>query len=139
MERKRDPLIERWRLSARQLKAETLALYFSIRDPRTPWYARLAGALVLAYAFSPLDLIPDFVPVFGYVDDLILVPLGVWLTLKLIPRQVMADNRTRARAELAERRPANWAAAAIIVLVWIAAIALTALAAVRIFNLHPAS
>ena len=139
MERKTQPIVARWRVAIQQLKAETLALYFSIRDPRTPWYARLAGSLVLAYAFSPLDLIPDFVPVLGYLDDLILVPLGVWLTLKLIPRQVMADSRTRARAEMAQRRPANWAAAAIIVLIWIAAIALTALAVIRIVNRQPAS
>src|SRR5713101_4829930 len=98
-EHKIEAQMARWRLAARQLKTETLALYFSIRDPRSPWYARLAGGVVLAYAFSPLDLIPDFVPMLGLVDDLILVPLGLWMTLKLIPPQVMADNRARARAE----------------------------------------
>ena len=127
-------LIVRWRLAARHLKTETLALYFSIRDPRSPWYARLAGGAVLAYALSPLDLIPDFVPVLGLVDDLILLPLGLWLTLKLIPPQVMEDNRARARAEIAERRPVNWIAAVIIVLVWIAALALTAWVVLRILH-----
>lgn len=127
-------LVARWRVVARQLKAESLALYYCIRDPRTPWYARLTGALVVAYAFSPLDLIPDFVPVLGYLDDLVLLPIGLWLTLKLIPPHVMADNRDRARAELAERRPVNWAAAAVIVLIWIVAIGFTALAAVRLFD-----
>ena len=125
-------LLAHWRQAARRLKAETLALYFSIRDPRTPWYARLAGALVVAYALSPLDLIPDFVPVLGYLDDLILVPLGLWLTLKLIPPQVMADNRARAAA--ASERPVSRAAAAIIVLIWLAAVGLTGLAVARLLH-----
>src|SRR5260221_1904792 len=131
---KRPAFMARWRQVARQLKTETLALYYCIRDPRTPWYARLAGALVVAYAISPLDLIPDFVPVLGYVDDLILVPLGLWLTLKLIPPQVMADNRVRAAA--AESRPVSWIAGAAIILVWAAAIVLTALLLVRLFHIH---
>jgi len=126
--------LARWRRVARQLKAETLALYFAIRDPRTPWYARLAGALVVAYALSPLDLIPDFVPVLGYLDDVILVPLGLWLTLKLIPPQVIADSRTRAQAAADEHKPVSWAAAAVIVLVWLAALALTVLAVAQLFR-----
>jgi len=130
----RPGLLARWRRVARQLKAETLSLYFAIRDPRTPWYARLAGALVVAYAISPLDLIPDFVPVLGYLDDVILVPLGVWLTLELIPRHVIADSRARAQAAADEHRPVSWAAAAVIVLVWLAALALTALAVARLFH-----
>ncbi len=129
-------LIARWRLAARQFRTETLALYYSIRDPRSPWYSRLAGGIVVAYALSPLDLIPDFVPVLGLADELVLLPLGFWLTVKLIPPQVMADNRARARAEMSERRPGNWAAAAVIVLIWIAAIAFSALVIVRIFNPH---
>src|SRR5258708_26885849 len=134
--RKRTSFVARWRQAARQLKTETLALYYCIRDPRTPWYARLAGALVVAYAISPLDLIPDFVPVLGYLDDAVLVPLGLWLTLKLIPPQVMADNRVRARAEAAEHRPLSWIGAAVIILVWIAALGLAALALGGIFHLH---
>jgi len=133
-EHKIEAQMARWHLAARQLRTETLALYFSIRDPRSPWYARLAGGVVLAYAFSPLDLIPDFVPVLGLVDDLILVPLGLWITLKLIPPQVMTDNRARARAEMAEHRPVNWIAGVLIVLVWIVALAVTALAVFRIFH-----
>jgi uncharacterized membrane protein YkvA (DUF1232 family) len=133
---KRPAFIARWRQAARQLKAETLALYYCIRDPRTPWYARLAGALVVAYAISPLDLIPDFVPVLGYLDDLILVPLGLWLTLKLIPPLVIADNRARARAAAAEHRQVSWIGAAVIILVWIAAIAITGLALLRLFHWH---
>jgi len=122
------------RLRARQLKAEIFALYWALRDPRTPWYAKALGTLVVAYAFSPLDLIPDFVPVLGYVDDLLLLPLGLWLTLRLIPPGVMAESRARAQTESGGRRPTNWAAAAVIVLIWVGALGLTALAAARLLR-----
>ena len=87
------------RSGARRLKQEAFALYYACRDPRTPWYARLLAAGVVAYALSPLDLIPDFIPVLGMVDDLILVPLGVLLVAKLVPSEVMADCRARARGD----------------------------------------
>lgn len=122
------------RLRARQLKAEIFALYWALRDPRTPWYAKALGTLVVAYAFSPLDLIPDFVPVLGYVDDLLLLPLGLWLTLRLIPPAVIAESRDRAQTESGGRRPTNWAAAAVIVLIWVGALGLTALAAARLLR-----
>ena len=122
------------RLWARKLKSEIFALYLALRDPRTPWYAKALGALVVAYAFSPLDLIPDFVPVLGYVDDVILLPLGLWLTLRLIPPEVLAENRARAQAELRGRHPTNWVAAAVIVLIWIGSIGLTALVVLRLFR-----
>lgn len=83
---------------ARRLKAELLALSVAARDPRTPWPARLLALLVLAYALSPLDLIPDFIPVLGQLDDLLLVPAGLWLALRLIPPEVMQDARTHAAA-----------------------------------------
>jgi uncharacterized membrane protein YkvA (DUF1232 family) len=101
---------------------EVHALYLAARDPRTPWLARAVAVGVAAYAFSPIDLIPDFIPVLGYVDDLILVPLGVLLALRLIPAPVMADCRQRARE--AQARPVNWLAAAVIVLVWLGLAAL---------------
>jgi uncharacterized membrane protein YkvA (DUF1232 family) len=126
------PRLARWRQAARRLKAETLALYFAIRDPRTPWLARLAGTLVVAYALSPIDLIPDFIPVLGYLDDLILVPLGLWLTLKLIPPPVIADARARAAAQA--QRPVSRVAAIVILLVWLAALGLAALAVWRVFS-----
>lgn len=122
------------RLRARQLKAEIFALYWALRDPRTPWYAKALGTLVVAYAFSPLDLIPDFVPVLGYVDDLLLLPLGLWLTLRLIPPAVIAESRARAQTESGGRRPTHWAAAAVIVLIWVGALGLTALAAARLLR-----
>ncbi len=108
---------------ARRLKAETLALYLAARDPRTPWYARLLVAAIVAYALSPIDLIPDFIPVLGYLDELILLPVGLALALRLIPTGVMADARERARAELAGARPRSRVAAAIIVAIWLTAAA----------------
>jgi len=103
---------------ARLLKSETYALYLAYRDPRTPWYAKAWAALVAGYAFSPIDLIPDFIPILGYLDDLVLVPLGVWLALKLVPVEVMADCREQAEVRTSSAKPKNWLAATIIVLIW---------------------
>ncbi len=111
--------MESWKERARQLKTEVYALYLAYRDHRTPWYARVFTALVVGYAFSPIDLIPDFIPVIGYLDDLVIVPLGAFLAIKLIPAQVMEESRARARAEMAEAKPVNKVAAVIILLVWV--------------------
>jgi uncharacterized membrane protein YkvA (DUF1232 family) len=89
-------LIDQLKQKAKHLKRETTALYFAYRDPRTPWYARAFSALVVAYLFSPIDLIPDFIPILGYLDDLVLVPLGIHLALKMIPDEVMADAHKSA-------------------------------------------
>jgi len=121
------------RRGAGQLKAEVFSLYWALRDPRTPWYAKAIGVLVVAYAFSPLDLIPDFIPVLGYLDDALLLPLGLWLTLRLIPPAVLAESRAKAQTEL-HSPPTNWAAAALIVVIWVGAIGLTALMALRLFR-----
>ena len=113
------PLLRHLRESARKLKLETRALFLAYRDPRTPWYAKVWAALVLAYAFSPIDLIPDFIPVLGYLDDLLLVPAGVALALRLIPPGVMAEAREKARqAEGGEGGLGRWGAA-VIALVWL--------------------
>lgn len=105
---------------AASLKRETYALYLAYRDPRVPWFARLFAAAVVAYAFSPIDLIPDPIPVLGYLDDLLIVPAGVWLALRLIPPAVMADARTEAAALIARgERPVSRAAGAIIVALWL--------------------
>jgi uncharacterized membrane protein YkvA (DUF1232 family) len=90
-------LIKQWRQRAGQLKVETYAIYLAYRDPRTPWYAKLLAAAVIAYAVSPIDLIPDFIPVLGVLDDLIIVPLGIALSLKMIPQEVMTECREKAR------------------------------------------
>src|SRR2546425_9712172 len=114
--------IESWRQHARAIKRDTYALYLACKDPRVPWYARALAAVVVAYAFSPIDLIPDFIPVLGYLDDLILVPLGIYLTIRLIPPPVLAQARREADAWLAQKqiRPRSYWAAAFIVLVWLA-------------------
>ena len=88
--------IDQLKQKASHLKRETTALYFAYRDPRTPWYARAFSALVVAYLFSPIDLIPDFIPILGYLDDLVLVPLGISLAIKMIPQKVMIDARKSA-------------------------------------------
>lgn len=120
----RPSLAARARQWARRLKRDTYALYLALRDPRTPWYAKLIAACVVAYAFSPIDLIPDFIPVLGYLDDLIVVPLGILLALKLIPTHVMADCRAEAEASRPASKPRNYAGAAAIVAIWLLAAAL---------------
>ena len=102
---------------ARALKQQTLVVYFAARDPRTPWPVRLLALLVAAYALSPIDLIPDFIPVLGYVDDLILVPMGVFLVLRLVPTEVMQSAREQASSALA--RPTSRAMAVVIVSIWV--------------------
>ena len=112
-------MIEAWKRRAGRLRVETYAIYLAYRDPRVPWYARLFAAGVVAYAFSPIDLIPDFIPVLGYLDDLVLVPVGVALALRMIPETVMQECRERAEAAMAEGKPTNWKAAAAIVATWV--------------------
>ncbi|GCL61174.1 membrane protein [Rubrivivax pictus] len=104
------------------LKRDVVAIWHAARDPRTPWLPRLLALLVAAYALSPIDLIPDFVPVLGYLDDLVLVPLGLLLVIRLLPADVLADARRQAALTLA--RPRSRAAAVAIVLLWLAAAAL---------------
>jgi uncharacterized membrane protein YkvA (DUF1232 family) len=102
---------------ARALKRDVHAIYLAAGDPRVPWYAKVLALAVAGYALSPIDLIPDFIPVFGYVDDLIIVPLGIWLVLSLIPDEVMAEYR--AKASEAGQRPISKGAAIIIMSIWI--------------------
>jgi uncharacterized membrane protein YkvA (DUF1232 family) len=109
---------------ARTVRRDTVSLYLAARDERTPWYAKALAAVVVGYAVSPIDLIPDFIPVIGYLDDILLVPLGLWLVRRLIPAEVMEDCRSRA-VEL-EQRPSGWIAAVVVVMIWITAAALTA-------------
>jgi uncharacterized membrane protein YkvA (DUF1232 family) len=104
---------------ARHLKAETWALALAVRDPRTPWYAKLLVASIVAYACSPIDLIPDFVPVFGYLDDLVLLPLGIAWAIQLVPPAVLVECRARAQATLQDGKPVSWVAGAIIVVIWL--------------------
>lgn len=124
-------ILQTWKQRARQLKQETYAIYLALRDPRVPWYARLVAACVVGYMFSPIDLIPDFVPVLGYLDDLIIVPLGIALALKMIPAQVMADCRARSQATMAEGRPTSRFAAGVIIAIWLLLAALAIALVVR--------
>jgi uncharacterized membrane protein YkvA (DUF1232 family) len=111
--------IRRW---ARQLKAQLLAIWLCRRHPDMPAAARLLAVFVTAYAFSPIDLIPDFIPVLGLLDDLILVPLGIWIVVRLVPPHVLAAGRAQAEAWMAARKdkPRNRTAALLIVVVWLA-------------------
>lgn len=102
---------------ARALKAETYVLYLAARHPGTPWYAKLLVAGIVAYAFSPIDLIPDFVPVLGYLDDLVLIPLGIMLAIRLLPPEVLAECRARAQER---RKLVSRAAGVVIVAIWLA-------------------
>jgi uncharacterized membrane protein YkvA (DUF1232 family) len=120
--------LESW---ARRLKVEVYALYLAYMDPRVPWYARVFAAVVVGYAFSPIDLIPDVVPVLGYLDDLILIPLGVALAIKMIPPQVLSECREKARET--PDRPVNKVAAVVVLTIWVALAALAVWLIARAF------
>lgn len=115
------------RKRVRHLQGETLALYFAARHPGTPWYAKAFVACVVAYAFSPIDLIPDFIPVLGFLDDLILVPVGIFIAIRMIPRGVLAECRERAQASMAGEAPVSRTAAAVVIGIWILLAVLCAL------------
>lgn len=110
--------LTRARQWARTLKRDVHAIWLAARDPRTPWYAKVLALLVAAYALSPIDLIPDFIPIIGYLDDLVIVPLGVLLVVRLIPPDLMREYRATAAG--AANRPTSRVAAGIIVALWIA-------------------
>jgi uncharacterized membrane protein YkvA (DUF1232 family) len=114
-------LLARLAQEARRLKIETLALYFAARHPSTPWSARLLVAFIVGYALSPIDLIPDFIPVLGYLDELILLPLLLGLALRLVPPPVLAECRQRAREWADRPPPASYLAAIMIFMIWLLA------------------
>jgi uncharacterized membrane protein YkvA (DUF1232 family) len=110
---------EAWKCKAKLLKTEVYALYLAYKDPRVPWYARIIAVCIVGYAFSPIDLMPDPLPVIGYLDDLILVPLRITIILKMIPKEVMDEYRETARATMVKGKPVNWIVATVIVGIWI--------------------
>jgi uncharacterized membrane protein YkvA (DUF1232 family) len=116
-------MFDRIKIWARELKRDAYAIYLAARNPDTPWYVKVLAVVVAAYAFSPIDLIPDFIPVLGYLDDLILVPLGIWLVVSLIPEQAMAEYRAKA-SEVMQRPRGGKIAAIAIIAVWILSAAL---------------
>jgi uncharacterized membrane protein YkvA (DUF1232 family) len=121
-------VLDTLRAWARRLKHDVMTLWFARRDPRTPWAVKALAAFVVAYALSPIDLIPDFIPVLGYVDDVLLLPALIWLALRLLPPGVLAASRAQAQDWLERRaaRPRSLAGAAVIVAAWVAAAALLA-------------
>jgi len=120
-----------WKKQARALKLQALTLYYAYRDPSVPWYAKGFSALVVAYAFSPIDLIPDFIPVLGYLDDLVLIPLGVYLAMKMIPPQALENSKIKARQSLEQGKPVFRFMAVVIIAIWVIMLALVVFAAVR--------
>lgn len=123
--------LERWKQRASQLTKDTYAIYLACKDPRVPWYTKLFAASVVAYALSPIDLVPDFIPVLGYLDDLVLIPLGIALLVKTIPKPVLAECREKAQAAMAGGRPRNWKAGAVIIVIWLLLLSLVVLFVVR--------
>jgi uncharacterized membrane protein YkvA (DUF1232 family) len=116
----------RWKRWARRLKTQLYALYLAYRDPRVPWYAKIFAGLVLAYALSPLDLIPDFIPILGYLDDVVLLPLGIALAVRMVPKQVLEECRQRARQRLCRGALRTWPVTLLIALLWAALLGLAA-------------
>ena len=123
-----------WKERARRLRMQTYALYLAYKDPRVPWYVKALAACVVAYAFSPIDLIPDPIPVLGYLDDLVLIPLGVVLVIRMIPSSVMAECQEEARKAMEEGKPTNWVAAGVIVAIWLVLGAVGVVLAIRILR-----
>jgi len=124
--------MSRLRNWARTLKRQTLIVYFAARDARTPWFPRVLALAIAAYALSPIDLIPDFIPVLGYLDDVIIVPVGLWFVLRLIPAEVIADSH--AKAEAATERPVSRSMAVAIVVIWAIALGVAGVWAWRAFG-----
>jgi uncharacterized membrane protein YkvA (DUF1232 family) len=132
------PLLTELKQRARRLKAETFALYLAVRHPGTPWYAKLFVAGIVAYAFSPIDLIPDFVPVLGYLDDLILIPMGIALAIRMVPPSVLAECRAQAQKVMSQGKPVSRIAGAVILVIWITLAALFAVWAYETLLCSPA-
>src|SRR5918996_6294344 len=125
--------LETWKRRARQLSAQTYALYLAYRHPRTPWYAKVFAVLVVGYVFSPIDPIPDFIPGVSLLDEMVVVPIGVWIAAKMIPRQVMEECQEKA-SEVAEgEKPVSRVAAVVVVAVWLLCVALAVFLAMRLF------
>ena len=125
--------MQTWKKKASELKIEVYALYLAYRDPRVPWPARIFAGLVVAYAFSPIDLIPDPIPIIGYLDDLVLVPLGAALARRMIPPPVLAECRVKAKEVMAAGKPVNWIAAGVVVAIWLVVAALTTVWLIKVF------
>jgi uncharacterized membrane protein YkvA (DUF1232 family) len=126
--------VESWKQRAKQLKAETYALYLAYKDPRVPWFAKVLLALLVGYVFSPIDPIPDFIPIVGLLDELVVVPLGVMAVRKMVPDEVLLECRERAQEATREGKPVNRVAAVVIVAIWLVLAVLAALIVMRVLR-----
>jgi len=124
---------ESWKRRARRLKAETHTLYLAYRHPRTPWYAKIFAALIVGYVFSPIDPIPDFIPVVGLLDELVVVPIGVIVARKMIPEDVFEECREKGREVAEGEKSVSRVAAVVVVAVWLLCVALAVFLALRVF------
>jgi uncharacterized membrane protein YkvA (DUF1232 family) len=132
------PLWKRLKKSSRELKNQIYTLYYASRDERTPWYAKALTVLVVAYALSPIDLIPDFIPVLGYLDDLIIVPGGIALVLRLIPQEVMVEAREKAGQVTAMDRLPRWIGTGITIMIWLLGLGVIAWLVLELIKfIHP--
>ncbi|MCJ8165190.1 YkvA family protein [Pontibacter sp. E15-1] len=111
-------MLQKWKELVRQLKEDVYTLYLASKDPRVPFAAKVVLVVTVAYAFSPIDLIPDFIPLLGYLDDMLILPLGIWLSIKLIPAPVLAHYRQLAREQM-NLRKTNYVMAGVIVIIWL--------------------
>ena len=125
--------LEAWRRRARQLSAQTYALYLAYCHPRTPWYAKVFAALIVGYVFSPIDPIPDFIPGVGLLDEMVVVPIGVLIAAKIIPRDILEECREKARDVAEGEKPVSRVAAVVVVAVWLLCVALAVFLALRVF------
>jgi uncharacterized membrane protein YkvA (DUF1232 family) len=126
--------LEAWKRRARQLSAQTYTLYLAYRDPRTPWYAKVFAVLIVGYVFSPIDPIPDFIPGVGLLDEMVVVPIGILIAAKMIPKQVMDECREKTREVAEGEKPVSRVAAVVVVAVWLLCVALAVFLAVRVFG-----
>ena len=125
--------VEAWKRRAQQLSAQTYALYLAYRHPRTPWYAKVFAALVVGYVFSPIDPIPDFLPGVGLVDEMVVVPIGILITAKMIPRDILEECREEAREVAEGEKPVSRVAAVVVVAIWLLCGALAVFLALYLF------
>ena len=125
--------MEAWKRQARQLSAQTYAIYLAYRDPRTPWYAKVFAALIVGYVFSPIDPIPNFIPGVGLLDEMVVVPISVLIAAKMIPREVIEEAQNKAREMAEGERPVSRVAAVVVVADWLLCVALAIFFALRVF------
>src|ERR671917_897795 len=125
--------LEVWKRWARRLSQQTYALYLAYRHPGTPWYAKIFAALIVGYVFSPIDPIPDFIPGVGLLDEMVVVPIGVLIAAKMIPREVFEECREKAREVAEGEKPVSRVAVVVVAAVWLLCVALTVFLALHVF------